>query len=93
MGGREQRGRTTPGSEVALGSCKNQAQDHALRGGQRAGRSRQHHRYEALRLLVSFVMSTRDEKSHALMFMDITRAPPALYATTGVGAATGGRSA
>ena len=34
--------------------------------------------YEALRLLVSFVMSPRnkDEKSHALMFIDVTRAHP-----------------
>ena len=34
--------------------------------------------YEALRLLVSFVMSPRDkdEKSHVLMFIDITRAHP-----------------
>ena len=33
---------------------------------------------EALRLLVSFVMSPRnkDEKSHVLMFIDITRAHP-----------------
>ena len=32
--------------------------------------------YEALRLFVSFVMSPRDkdEKSHVLMFVDITRA-------------------
>ena len=30
---------------------------------------------------------------HVLMFIDITRAPALYYATTGVGAATGGRSA
>ena len=34
--------------------------------------------FEALRLLVSFVLSPRDtdEKSHVLMFIDITRAHP-----------------
>ena len=34
--------------------------------------------YEALRLLVSFVMSPRDqeEKSHVFMFIDTTRAHP-----------------
>ena len=76
MGRREQRGRTTPGSKVTLGSERNQAQDHALRGGHCAFSVTPP--YQALWLLVSFVMSPSDtdKKSHVVMFIDITRAHP-----------------
>ena len=67
----EQRGRTTPGSEFTLGSCRNQAQGHALRRG---------HRADCTKLCGYLCPSScprdKDKKSHMLMFIDITRAHP-----------------
>ena len=76
MGGREQRGRSAPRSEVALAVAETRHRT-TLSEADNARTFSATPPYEAL-LLVSVVMSPRDkdEKSHVLMFIDITRAHP-----------------